>query len=355
MLGLGRASQYAGWWSGDQPLVVNIDAPGLVNQSIYQTPAFSYQYGNTATGSANSAELKASGSFDLTGYSSLSGANNNRWCMATTFQLNWPAGLSSGGVDTTFNFFHQANFHINSGLYASGFWSLNQFTQLRATGGLAITSRIETDYGIQRIVHEFPGSYETYNNRWLTCIFSSAETPSVYLNYNSESGQTTGNYYTRACLYDTQTGELLDTADGRFNPNNGFVPFLSAPNTMPANTSGSNGAFVFGSYYNGSGTSAPIRIVNMWGAFGTMFDPGNLPDTSIFTARPNNTIGGAKAWYNLCFTDYQSAGTNNYDTIATNQDLYSNSGNAAYTLNNNGNASTFSSSLSTTIIPKDQS
>ena len=238
-------------------------------------------------------------------------------------------------------------------MYASGYWSLNQFTQLRAAGGLAITSRIETDYGIQRIVHEFGGSYEDYNNRWLTCIYSCAETSSVYEGYNSTSGVTTGNYYTRCCLYDTETGELLDTADGRFNPTNGFVPFLSAPTTMPANTSGTDGIATNASYYNGT-TEAPIRITNMWGAFGTMFDPGNLPDKSVFTARPNNTIGDAVAWYNICFTDDQDTGGGNWYVTATNEDLYSVSGNAAYQLTYSAGNTVLSTCQSTTIIPKDQ-
>jgi hypothetical protein len=353
MLGLAQASQYAGWWNQNQPLVINIAAPGLVSQSIYQNPAFSFQYGNVGN-TLSSAKINTSGNIDLTGYSGLSGANNNRWVMATTFRMEWPSGLSSGGVDTTFNFFHQAKFLINSGVYASGFWALNQFTQLRAGGGLAVTSRIETDYGTQRVVHEFPGSYETYNNRWLTCVYSCAETPSVYTNYNSESGVTTGDYYTRACLYDTETGDLLDTADGRFNPTNGFSPFLSAPTTMPTNVTGSNGIEVLGSYYNGT-TNAPIRISNMWGAFGTMFDPGNLPDTSIFTARPNNTIGNAKAWYNLCSTDYVDSGSDTYWVQATNQDLFSVSGNAAFELTGSSGNTAFTAGYSTTIIPKDQS
>lgn len=353
MLGLGRASQYAGWWNQGGPLVINIDAPGAVSQSIYQQPAFSFEYGNTTVGSPTGSELNTSGDIDLTGYSSLPTANNNRWVMSTTFRLEWPSGLSSGGVDTTFNFFHSANFHIDSGLYASGFWSLNQFTQLRAAGGLAITSRIESDYGINRIVHEFPGSYEDYNHRWLTCIYSCAETSSVYEGYNSTSGITTGSYYTRCCLYDTETGELLDTADGRFNPTNGFVPFLSAPTTMPANTSGTDGIYVNATYYNGT-TETPIRITNMWAAYGTMFDPGNLPDKSIFTARPNNTIGDAVAWYNLCFTDDQDVGGGNWYVTATNEDLYSVSGNAAYQLTYSGGNTVLSTCQSTTIIPKDQ-
>jgi hypothetical protein len=350
MLGLARASEYAGWWNSSGPLVINIDAPGAVSQSIYQNPAFSFEYGNTTSGTNVSSNINPSGNIDLTGYSSLSGANNNRWCMATTFRMEWPTGLAPG-VDTTYNFFHQANFHINSGLYASGFWSLNQFTQIRASGNLAITSRIETDYDIRRVVHEL-GPYADYNNRWLTIIYSSAETSSVYTDYNPTG--TTGTYYTRACLYDTETGELLDTADGRFAPTNGFVPLLSAPTTMPCNTSGTNGVAAGGSYYNGT-TNTPIRIANMWGSFGTMFDPGTLPDTSIFTARPNNTIGGAKAWYNLCFTDYQDIGSNEYWTTATNQDLFSVSGNAAYQLTYSGGSSDFTAGYSTTVIPKDQS
>jgi hypothetical protein len=235
-------------------------------------------------------------------------------------------------------------------LYASGFWSLNQFTQIRASGNLAITSRIETDYTIQRVVHEL-GPYADYNNRWLTIIYSSAETSSVYSNY---TGTGTGTYYTRACLYDTETQELLDTADGVFTPTNGFVPFLSAPNSMPCNTSGTNGISVTGSYYNGT-TSAPIRIANMWGSFGTMFDPESPPSTSIFTARPDNTIGGAKAWYNMCFTDYLDAGSNTYWVQATNQDLFSVSGNAAYQLTSSSGNAQLTSGYSTTIIPKDRS
>ena len=88
MLGINRGSQYASWWNQGGPLVVNIDAPGAVSQSIYQQPAFSMQYGNTTVGSPTSSELNSSGNIDLTGYSSLTNANNNRWVMSTTFQLN---------------------------------------------------------------------------------------------------------------------------------------------------------------------------------------------------------------------------------------------------------------------------
>ena len=123
MLGLGRASEYAGWWNQNTPLIVNITAPGAVSQTVYQNPAFSFEYGNTSSGTATTSSLNSAGTIDLTGYSALSGANNNRWCMATTFRMQWPTGLAPG-VDTTYNFIHDSKFHINSGLYASGFWSL---------------------------------------------------------------------------------------------------------------------------------------------------------------------------------------------------------------------------------------
>ena len=78
MLGTALASQYAGWWNSGGPLIININAPGAVSQSIYQNPAFSFQYGNVGNTNPSSG-LNSSGNINLTGYSSLPTANNNRF------------------------------------------------------------------------------------------------------------------------------------------------------------------------------------------------------------------------------------------------------------------------------------
>lgn len=354
MLGLNRGSQYASWWNQGGPLVINITAPGAVSQSIYQTPSYSWQWSSTTQ---TIGSYPTTAYVDLNGFETLPNTNNRRWTMFSTFQLNWSSGLAPGPGNYIFGFMQNAKFVQGSFYPNTNFWGLNTFVQLR-DDKFNVTGRMETDYTINRVTGDLPGTYEDYNNRWLTFIYAGAESSSEFANWRSYP--TGYGYYSRGCLYDTETRELLQTLDLAFNQTGGFpefVQFANQTNSLyfdlsgdPSTTLGISEGIQL-SNEAGSGYE-PMRLAQQWGAFGTCFDPANPPDSTVFTTRPNDQIGNAVAWYNTSFSEYTSSGSQ-YFVKDTTDSLYNEPSDLM--INLGYDATEFAAGLSTTDIPKDQS
>jgi len=360
MLGLARHSQYAGW--GSVPLAPAVVGTGTIVQESYQSDTFVKDHtgGNMPLAGQDTSTGLDFANIDLTGYSSLTGFNDRRWTMATTFYLDWdPAG--SAPSDGIYTFFAEPKFR-QSGYTDSGeFYSLNCFVQIQ-DGDLYITSRIETST-ILRAYVPLPGSWSDYARRWLTVIYSGSEDDTSFSNFSDVLDQSPGvndSIYTRSSIYDTETGELLQSLDllkrnTTADPSNGwnwqFPEFSVYGNTLPILNAGTGGYTDYLVAGLGSTTSRDYKFANFWASFGTMFDPVGELDTSIFTKYPKNLIGNAKAWYNMTMEDtvqvtYSSQST--YFTKLHNQDLISQTNNAGLRIG------TTLTDWNSTDIPKDR-
>jgi hypothetical protein len=336
MLGLGRASQYAGWWSSG---AINISIPvtTTVSQAAYQTPSFSWQTQDVSLDSnQQSFNGNATARIDLTGYPALTGFNNTRFTQMLSIYINWPGGLSDGtqaglgsGVnDSTNSQGAGTNINILSGQLS--------FEWYNFPGGQTTT---------------LTGPYTDWTNKWLTLVFSGAETDSVYTNW-SPTGTGTGYY--RFAVYDTQEGTLIKKSDYRTTPSN--LPDLTTlPTSLPVDFGPDTTNYSFGTL---SPNTSSINTANYWYCYGTMWDPvtASATDTTWLTTRPNNTIGTGVAWVNLSYTDVVNYSGSDYGIKRTNDDLYSQAqdaemvGGAGYFWT----AATVTQSQNTTNIPKDK-
>lgn len=345
MLGAGRASQYAGWWTGKPTAKMTV--PVALNQAVYQTPSFSFQYGQN---NYNSSQYPSDAVIDLSTFDSVPNSNNKRFALFTTFQLNLESGIAPGAGNYIVGFTNDARFAQGTAYPGTDFWGLNTFVQFR-DNEFDVTGRIETSNGIDRVTFDLPGGYEAYNNRWLTFAMCGAESPTLFSNWTAA---TNTSRYIRTALWDTETRELLQVLDLATNLNvPDFVQYANQVDDLPFNISGEYGMrdqiSIDAFFPDGA---QPIRFVQQWAAYGTMFDPAEPPDTSMFTTRPGSQLGNAVAWYNTQFVEYVTDGTN-YSVKDQGASLYNQADDEMLQIGTN--STTFNGGYSTTEIPKDRS
>ena len=346
MLGIALNAQRAGW--ADQPAVARMTGTGTLGYRVYQTPSFSMKLGILDN---NSGFVETNGQYDVTGIGALSSANSKRCVIASTFKLDWGPGLAPGPGNYIMNFFNNVRFWQPGFTSAGEFWSINAFDQFR-DNDIAFTGRMETPNGIFRAAETLAGDYEDYNNRWLTFIYAEAETSSVFANWSSTAG--TGNYYGRSSVYDTETRELLQTLDIAFTPTGGFIPYLNyeTGNNIVYTDSSNSGVNTVGFSVDTSDQyqREPWYINNIWAAFGSTFDPANVPDSSLFTTRPNETQGNSQAWLNIQFVEADVG--NSYQVLDQGDSRYSEASDRV--MGWVGNLAAITACYTTTEIPKDR-
>jgi hypothetical protein len=326
MLGLGRASQYAGWWGGG-PININMAAPVDFVSTQYQTPAYSFLY----NASDRNWTVNPDGTYNLSGYSSLTGFNNLRYTVLNCVYLPWASGLADGYYGTT----------IAVELRQTGQSSLNLSGILDIVSG---SLKITYGYANTQPQLTLPGAYTNYTNRWLTIVNCGAETSSVYSNWSTSS--TSGTNYLRLAVFDTETGELLGKTDYRDSANRRSI---SAYGSTSISASVGNADSVAINGFSGGGEQ--IRQSNLWYSFGTMFDPLTETAGAWRTTRIPQTIGTGSAWLSQSFTTYNTTSSNYYADSATG--IYSVTGN--YNVRIAQGATAFTTGYSDTIFPQEQS
>jgi hypothetical protein len=345
MLGVALNAQRAGW--GEQPFQVNIPVVTVIDQALYQTPSFSWLNNEDYTPSTNNFSRWAAGNIDTSGYADLSGFNNDRWTWLITFRLNMPAGLTSNQgvkIDTKFN--------GGDGDFTSNWaWVHGYGSPVRLQINCPFTNGIE-----------LPATgYDAYNDQWLTIVGSSSNTSASYTHWAGTGSS--GDYYQRTAVFDTETGELISKSDSRNSGRNLGIPtnlatwMSSAGNVVSTDRSVTYSYSIAG--LTASQANCDIRITNYWVSVGTMFDPLTETDTSWLTTRPSETIGNAQAWFNGVFT--QAGNTAGYNAAwgePSDADRFT----AATTDRQirlleagTGNSTVYNDKYSSTIIPKDQS
>ena len=334
MLGMGTASQYAGWWSSSGTASVDFETTSALSYTNFQTPSYSLLSG-VGGSPAQAWNIVTSGNYNLTGYTSLTDYNTQRATVVATLYLDWPTSGIPSGAFVGYTVFNELRDNGTS-LYYNPVVSLtNTNTQVSISPAPGGSSNLVLD-----------GSYTQYVGRWLTFVLCSSETSASYTNWNLDGGSS--GAYNRTAVFDTELGTLLGKRDYRAAWNPGLSSF---PTTTPADFSGTYGLYSGG---NGSGSNPDYynaRFSNLWTSFGTMFDPLTTTNTSWRTTRPSAVIDTGVAWQNLQTTDSTIVSSNYYVTTQG-MDLYTQASNLA--AKTSGWTSTeWTNNFSDTIITKD--
>lgn len=327
MLGVARHAQLAGW--GTRPPAVAFTATSDLSYTVSQNQ-FSFLVNPSPslyrTGGGSPA-------IDLTGLTSATGYHTRRYTIAITFYLEWASGLSN------------ANYATYAGRFAQGGTDTYHTISFNVTSG-----KLDINDGYASVPQSLQttDAYTNYTNRWLTLVCCSAETSTPY------SGWTVtgfGDNYLRTCLYDTETGELLVRRDQRANGVR--VDYGTYGNTL-STENGSN-QFECNFFSSGYPTTQYHRLAGVWAAYGQVWDPLTVTDTSWRTTRPSKTIGGVDAWYNWQFVNYErlvDGGDERYYLEDTPDDRYSQADDRIVYFTDQDEG--WDPNYSTTIIPKDR-
>ena len=292
MLGLGRASQYAGWWSGG-PAVVTMNTVSTLDYAVEQTPSFSWlNTPSTSTTPVQGYPGKeagfAPGNISVSDVPSLTGYNNNNWTQVITFAISYP----TSGLSPNDGYKYDQKFEGSGGNFTGNFaWVLSN------TG-----NRLQINWPGTNSITLPATNYYDYNDRWLTLVVSFSNTTSSFSNW---TGTGTGTYYYRMLVVDTETGEKIAQADAPqssrpFGMPADFSTWISAASGNISTVRGSSYSYSIG-FASGGFPNDNLRLAGYWVSFGTMFDPLTVTDTSWRTTRPSAQIGNASAWLNCQF------------------------------------------------------
>jgi hypothetical protein len=342
MLGLGRASEYAGWWNTGGAINISIPVATSVSQAAYQTPAFSWLTGGTYPNYGGWQD-PTTGSVNVSGYNSLTGYNSLRCTVAWTCQLPWPSGLAT-------------NTYYGGAIYRIGYPGVNspyEFsleTYINSAGRLTFTAGSTNGSGGPGIGPQtyLPGQYTDYASTWLTAIYSQAETSAAYTNW---SGTGSGTVYCRLAVYNTQTGALYFKVDSQ-QPAGNWPDITSIITGSGGSvTIDQSSTYALGFRTNSGGQTTINTYAQNWISLGTMWDPVTAKaagDTTWLTTRPNNTIGTGKAWINHQWTNYENVSNSNWYLTDTAGDLVTGATNDRQArIVNTGNTTVFNNSYST--------
>lgn len=333
MLGIARHAQYAGWGTG--PLKISYAADSALRTDNYQTPAYSLAIdGNNRNWSM------MPGTIDTTGYSGLSGYNAFKFTnfgriyfVKDDYSFNPQSSSDYCGA----SLYYEMVYNNGDITYYNPGWQLtNSNTQLQifTVNGMSFT---------------LPGGYAQYMNRWLSFGISSSNSRTDYASWTGQTTTGTNYSYHRLVVFDSETGVLLGKSDlvqqGFWTPS----PLLSnLGNAVYTDNSSADRVAVGGFGSGGAPYENVHRLTNVWGSFGTMFDP--LDFNAWNTTRPPRDIASARAWVNLQFTNQTSDSSYTYLTDQP-DDLYTP---ATGTGAVRKNTVDWDEMISTTIIPKDK-
>ena len=301
MLGLGRASQYAGWWGGE-PRFASTSSTAMTYRG---------QYLDAVSLTPNAWSMPpATRSFDNT--SLVSGARG-------TQAISFKYAAQSNFTWRTDDFRTQYQ-SINYDSPDTGLLNLTDWTYFRETDGNNWTIRLaRTVTGNYLSVFSSFGAYDfftlsgnlTWDSRagqYLTLVISYSSVQTDFVNWTGVTGGT--NWYQRIVLQDASTGQLLSTTDVRYDP-------FQTPDTDwadytwswdNANSGSPTTANTFIPLLNGSSgvnfAQTDMLAAAWWGCQGAVVDPLAVVDgvqlRQYFVGQCfPETVNGVRAWGNF--------------------------------------------------------
>jgi hypothetical protein len=276
MLGAARASEYAGWWSGNVTRSVTMTSASTFNYTLYQDPNFAWENDSVTTGVGG----VSTGSINLANVGSQSGYSEFSHAIFGQIRCNSLANTSNQ---------KQAQFTMQLVPTGSSIVYLNVYVTPLTNGNAAIGGNFgfATDTGIP---------YSNIANKWITVGQMASNTSNTFSNW-TEGGS--GNSYSRTVMVDTETGNVLFKQDivgsGSGTDVNYTGNLNSTANTVA--TTGNVNPYVDYAFSN------PPLIGGYWFCGGATFDPLTA-DSAWRTPTPPKQIGNAVCWYNAQYVEY---------------------------------------------------
>ena len=315
MLGIGRASEYAGWWNTGLKSVA-FSSTSKLTPTIRRVNSYSFATRDTNSGQFGIFGISPAGSLNLASLTGYTGYNYKRSVNVVHFYPNtstW-TGYGNGQYSTV-----RQQFTNSAGTSSNNF-----DIQLQVSG----TSLIVNGYNYS---YTLPAAVSTYYNKWMSVVVSTAETSSVFTSW---TGGTVTDMALRIAVYNTLTGALIGKQDQAVNssqmPGDWATQYGTTLTVAQSFAANSYYYYCYGIGLDTDATTATTPIGGLWFAWGTMFDPLSATDTSWRTAAPNSQIGQAIPFLQSQFTGYNTTGTpanTAYNNSPAGISLYSQSAN----------------------------
>jgi hypothetical protein len=299
MLGLGRASQYAGWWTGKPSFLSRSQVTGnqqttwanavSITPNSWAVPPDTRSFDNTSLTSG------AKGTQVLT--FKYQAQSNFTW-QALEFRTQFEAIKNAAGtfdnygpVITAYRFSTDtgnwpiAPLRTTTGQYLSIFCAYNGYDAVKLTGNIA---------------------WDSLADRWLTVIVSYSSTTSDFAGWTGGT-LASGNYASRVVLLDAQTGERISLTDWTWSafqeyPTDWANYTWGWDNSTPGSSSDANFSFGTGSS-GGYFDQTDFLTGAHWVCQGQVIDPtavvDSVPLSNYFVGQYfPETVNGVRAWTN---------------------------------------------------------
>lgn len=287
MLGLARASQYAGWWANqgvvtaDMTLNFTVDTP----QAALVSPRYYADFTGVDAAINNnfSADVGGAGTKNI----DMTGVNNTpkKNICAYTIKVgtDWMTTAGTSGYFPGFTWFHGFNNNGTDTFFSAAASKFNGdyiFGQGASGARVVLTT----------------SQMANYRNRWLGVIVCGSNSSSDFANWTGGSDTANTQYAQRALLIDIVDGTIIGQ-DDRWN-NQTF-------NTVDLTQQWTFG-YLAGTYYDNSFGyfdnditlyyRDQIQVGSHWFAIGDMVDPVDYYTQLVGFGLPN-TVNGIKAWF----------------------------------------------------------
>jgi hypothetical protein len=285
MLGLARASEWAGWWaeqgSNLDATITDITSTATDNDRTFLVrPSYYADWtGVTEDTGTNGRMTLASGSaaFDMTSI----GTNDKRLAQSVTFRVGTDWMVSASGAFVN-------GWNWNMGYNNNGSFTSRGMNAYKTTSNYGFSSG---DGGDVLIAH---ATFDAnYRNTWLTYMSCMSPTPAT--DFASWTGGTDpfGNGWgTRARLINAETGTLISTVD-TWNYN--AAGTIDLTQTWELNT----GTYQFGASVASADISLydrdQMEFISFWHAIGSSFDPA-VYSNEFFGTGIASTVAGVRSW-----------------------------------------------------------
>lgn len=305
MLGLARASQYAGWWNSGNNFISRTSSTARYNGSW---PAGIGLTSNTWNGPGT-----VGSGYSFSGTSLTSGAkgtqalvfkyqaqSNYTWT-TDPFRVGFQSIQTDSSSSTSFLQLQSYNYRFPTTNNPS--WPIS-IARTVTTNRLAYFGFYN---GYDYVAAAGSPDFDLYADRWVAMVSSYSDTQSDFAGW---SGTGSGSYFARICLLDAVTGEVLNTTDYRYSPFQGWPTdwanyTWSYSNTFNPPTGEARLTWVLA----GINASNPgydvtdILTAGGWHCQGQVIDPtatvsGVVLGTYFNTQNITETINGIRAWHN---------------------------------------------------------
>ena len=283
MLGMARASEYAGWWTRGSPILqTSLTVTSTVAQPFLISPRY-YADMSGSTDNTNTSPVfvypsGATTTMDMTGVPN----QPKRTVSAMTFRVgtNWMTTAPTTGNTDGLVWFNNMNNAGTDSFYSCGISLLNNVYQFRPSSfGTAITMS--------------PSTFSTYRNRWLGLVCATSDSTSTFANWTG-TGTNTYSWAQRSVLYDLENRTVIATADSYATQAVGTVDLTQAWNFGFA-----TGTYYSNMFFNLTNPSTYYRydcqIASGWHCMGETMDPA-VYATQMLGSGISATVNGVRAW-----------------------------------------------------------